>query len=130
MDGRSGILKNNVLLALNDNPDLHPKIEAVDFCQQSQNYVCSCVLRIAREFFALLPIDNVLIHAEGDFLNTATGQDYEETILSVLIARSDLKDIQFNHIDCSDCISSFRHNMKFLKTKGFQPVDPLSFSEE
>ena len=92
-----------------------------------QDYVCSCVIRIAREFFALLPVDNVLIHVEGDFLDTATGKDYEETILSVKFPREDFLSINFDRIDCSDCVSSFPHRMKFLKTKGFQPVERLSF---
>jgi len=92
-----------------------------------QDYVCSCVIRIAREFFALLPVDVVLIHVEGDFLDTATGKDYEETILSVKFPREDFLSINFNRIDCSDCVSSFPHKMKFLKTKGFQPVERLTF---
>lgn len=32
-----------------------------------QDYVCSCVLRIARELFALLPVGQVLIHVEEGF---------------------------------------------------------------
>ena len=92
-----------------------------------QDYVCSCAIRIGREFFALLPVDYVLVHVEGDFLDTATGKEYEETILSVKFPREDFLNINFDRIDCSDCVSSFPHRMKFLKTKGFQPVERLSY---
>lgn len=93
-----------------------------------QDFVCSCVLRIAREFFAILPVEEVLVHVQGDFLDTTTGHEKEETILSVLFSREKFSSINFNRIDPSDCISTFPHNMKFLKTKGFQPVKQLDFN--
>jgi hypothetical protein len=45
-----------------------------------QDYVCSCVLRVARELFALLPTDMVLVHAMGTLLNTKTGYMEEAPI--------------------------------------------------
>ncbi|MFD1396256.1 DUF4236 domain-containing protein [Kroppenstedtia eburnea] len=94
-----------------------------------QDYVCSCVLRIARELFALLPVGQVLIHVEEGFLDPATGQEARETILSVRITRSELAQVHFESVDCCDCITSFPHQMNFLETRGFQPVGRLGFIE-
>jgi len=87
-----------------------------------QDYVCSCALRIARDLFAILPIDAVLIHAMDSFIDTSIGNSIKQDILSVLITRSKSKEINFDQIDPSDAMVNFTHNMKFLKTKGFQPI--------
>ncbi len=45
-----------------------------------QDYICSCVIRMARDMFALLPIDYVVINALDNRLDTATGinkKDFE-----------------------------------------------------
>ena len=92
-----------------------------------QDYVCSGALRIARDIMAVLPIDEVIIHATDNILNTATG-NYEATdILSVKFNRDTLNKLNFDAIDPSDSMTNFECNMKFLKTKGFQKVDRLSF---
>lgn len=38
-----------------------------------QDYVCSCAIRIARDIFALLPLQIVVVHAVDHVLNTQTG---------------------------------------------------------
>ena len=94
-----------------------------------QEYVCSCVLRISRELFALLPVDEVLIHVEGELWIKGGGQKPPETILSVRITRSELAQTHIESLDGSDCITSFPHQMKFLETRGFQSVGRLGFNE-
>lgn len=94
-----------------------------------QEYVCSCVLRISRELFALLPVDEVLIHVEGELLDQGREQEPPETILSVRITRSELAQTHIESLDGSDCITSFPHQMKFLETRGFQSVGRLGFNE-
>jgi len=95
-----------------------------------QDFVCSCVLRVARELFALLPIKQTLIHAISEGINTATGHNEKFTILSVKMNRSEIETINFDNIDCSVAIENFEHNMKFRKTKGFAPVEKLSIEVE
>ena len=90
-----------------------------------QDYVCSCILRIARDSFALLPVEKVLIHAVDTILNTATGQDEEITIVSVAIDRERLEKLNFERLDPSDAVTSFPCKMGFKKTKGFEPVARL-----
>jgi hypothetical protein len=90
-----------------------------------QDYVCSTVLRIAADLFALLPVDQVLIHAKEQQLNSATGNEEEICILSSLIERRQFEKINLDKVDPSDCLESFDTRMKFLKTKGFVPVEPI-----
>lgn len=95
------------------------------FYELYQDYVCGCVLRIARELFAILPIQTVYVHANGEVLNTSTGHLEEVTILSVKIPRATLEELKFDSIDCSDAMANFVHNMKFRKTKGFEAVEKI-----
>jgi hypothetical protein len=90
-----------------------------------QDYVCSCALRIARDMTALLPVEKVVVHAVDTAINTATGHEEEITLLSVVIDRTQLNGLNFEHIDPSDALQSFRCQMKFAKTSGFKPVERI-----
>ncbi len=90
-----------------------------------QDYVCGCALRMAREMFALLPLQNVYIHALGEFLNTKTGHLDEGPVLSVQIPRATLEKLNFSKIDPSDSMTNFKYNMKFKKTQGFDFIEKL-----
>lgn len=90
-----------------------------------QDYVCSCSIRLAREIFAVVPVDTVTVHAVDTVLNTATGHDTATTILSVAFDRKTFLSVNFDRVDASDFVASCRHNMKFVKTTGFKPVDRL-----
>ncbi len=88
-----------------------------------QDFVCSCSIRIARDLFALLPVKTVVVHAVENGINTQTGRQEEMTVLSVLFERDILNGLNLEHIDPSDAMNNFLHNMKFQKTTGFKPVD-------
>lgn len=90
-----------------------------------QDYVASTILRVARDSFALLPIDTVLIHATDRVLNTATGIEEDMTLVSCRISRYTVEKINFEFVDPSDALTNFECNMKFKKTAGFEPVDRL-----
>ena len=97
------------------------------FYELYQDYICSCVIRVARESFALLPVQVALVHAIGNVLNTETGSVEEQPILSVSIPRKTLDDLNLETIDPSDSMRNFVHNMDFRKTSGFrvvQKIDP------
>jgi hypothetical protein len=94
-----------------------------------QDYVCSCLLRVARELFALLPTEMVLVHATGELLNTKTGNVEQVPILSVAIPRRTLELLNLDMLDPSDCMGNFVHRMAFKKTKGFEAVERLSPSD-
>ena len=90
-----------------------------------QDYVSSTMLRVARDTFALLPVQQVIIHAVDKVLNPATGNDEEVTICSVRIKRDAMATLNFERIDPSDCVESFESNVKFKKTTGYSPVDRI-----
>ena len=56
------------------------------------------------------------------------GNNAKHYILSVFIEKEKLSQINFDMIDPSDSMQNFIYNMKFLKTKGFQPIDRLEIS--
>ncbi len=95
------------------------------FHELYQDHVCSCVLRVARELFAFLPVDTVLVHASAELVNTTTGHLQPQTIVSTAIPRSTLKQLSFQALDCSDCLRNFVHRMKFSSRSGFSPVEAL-----
>lgn len=93
-----------------------------------QDYVCSCILRISKEVFQLLPINNVLINAKGLIVNSATGVNEEKTIVSVNIEKEKLDQLNFDLLDPSDSMNNFSCNMDFKKNEGFIPVEELVFA--
>jgi len=90
-----------------------------------QDYVASTILRVARDAFALLPINTVLIHACDTVINTATGMEEEMTLVSARITREQTERINFEFVDPSDCLGLFECNCNFKKTAGYSPVDRL-----
>ena len=113
-------------------PDMKASGELVmkDFTKSAyyelvQDYVSSTMLRVARDTFALLPVQQVIIHAVDKVLNPATGNDEEVTIASAKIKRDAMAALNFERIDPSDCLESFESNVKFRKTAGYAPVDRI-----
>ena len=90
-----------------------------------QDYVCSCVLRIAKEVFQLLPVGVCTVNAKANLINTSTGNFESQTIVSVRIERNKLDILNFDLLDPSDSMSNFEHNMIFNKNDGFLPVTEL-----
>ncbi len=80
-----------------------------------QDFVCSLSIRVARDMFALLPVQNVIVHAVLD----------GNTVLSVRFDRDNLAKVKFGMIDPSDTVSKFTHSMSFDRMRGFLPVSRL-----
>jgi hypothetical protein len=99
------------------------------FWELYQDYVCGCVLRVARELFVLLPLEMAIVNAVGRVLNTQTGHLESQPILSVALPRATLEDLNFEMLDPSDSMSNFVHRMAFRKLKGFQAITPLTPSD-
>ncbi|PCI39159.1 MAG: hypothetical protein COB53_03725 [Elusimicrobia bacterium] len=101
------------------------------FMDMYQDYVCSATIRIARELFGILPVETVFIHAMSDVLNTKTGHEDNVPVLSVVFPKKYFLNMNFDGIDCSDCVEGFVHNMGFKRSKGFSAIeklDPEKFS--
>lgn len=102
------------------------------FVEVYQDYVCGCVLRVARELFALLPVETVLLAASVEALDTATGHTADRPFLSVVITRTDINAFNFDRIDPSDTIMSLSHRGDLKasrKTGDFDFVVPLTVSD-
>ena len=95
-----------------------------------QDHVCGAAIRLARETFAVLPISRVIVNIRRNQLNTVTGHDEPATILAVHFLRQALGRLNFDTIDPSDSMKNFSFRMKFKKTSGFEPVDPITTEEQ
>lgn len=82
-----------------------------------QDYVCACVLRVAREVFALLPVSVILITASADELNPRTGHIAEQPVLSVTLPRAELSRLNFDQVDPSDAMENFVHRGDFKASR-------------
>lgn len=91
----------------------------------TQDYVCSLAIRLAREIFALIPVDTVIVHADENSKD-AFGNDARYTILSVKFERAVFERTNFDYVDASDFVATFIYNEKFLKTQGFRPIERLT----
>ncbi|SOB98595.1 uncharacterized protein DUF4236 [Ureibacillus xyleni] len=98
------------------------KLTETKYFDLQQDYVSSCTIRIARDLFALLPIETAYVHAYDEQLNTENGHVEKFCILSVKFDRSTFETLNFYNIDPSDALNNFKHNMKFRKTLGFSEV--------
>lgn len=99
------------------------------FNELYQDYMTSCILRVAREVFALLPVEFVVATAFGTLLNTQTGHVEDQPIVSTAISRKTLGKLNMNSVDPSDSMGNFIHRMNFNSRKGFSAVTPINASE-
>lgn len=107
-------------------------IPAARFQELYQDYLCSCVLRVARELFALLPVATVLISTRTAITDAKSGKTMEQAVLSVAFSRDDFTKIDFSNIDPSDTIELFTHRGDFKasrKSGAFAPIVPLSAAD-
>jgi hypothetical protein len=99
------------------------------FHEVYQDHICSCVLRVAREIFAVLPVQTCLITALADWLDSSTGRTSEQPVLSVAFAREEIARMNFERLDPSDAIDNVFHRGDFKasrKSGAFAPIIPLT----
>ncbi|MET0636138.1 MAG: hypothetical protein ABWZ25_08910 [Chitinophagaceae bacterium] len=121
----SSIIPNYVLSQTSTGKLSKKNMAVSKFNELYQDYVCSSVLRVARETFALLPLNLVVVNALSEIHNTATGITSTEVILTVAISPDVLQAVNFELIDPSDSMRNFHYRMKFGKTTGFVPVERI-----
>jgi hypothetical protein len=97
-----------------------------------QDYVCGCVLRVAREVFALLPVEWVLITALIDMVDSRSGQTEAQPVLSVGVDRAAIQRFIFEKLDPSDAIETLLHrgDAKASRRSGeFTTIAPLTVDD-
>lgn len=94
-----------------------------------QDYVCGCLLRVARETFALLPAETLIVTALTDLFDSRTGHTAERPIFSAAIPRVTLNGLNFERLDPSAAMDNFLHRGDFKASRrggGFIPITPLA----
>jgi hypothetical protein len=102
------------------------------FHELYQDYICGCVLRIAREVFAILPVESLLVTAFADMPSPIAAGTCEQPVLSVGIPRNFISGLAFENVSPSDVIIKLTHRSNFKATRksgAFQPVTPLTVAE-
>jgi len=94
-----------------------------------RGYVCGCVLRVAREVLALLPIDWVLVTASAETLDSRTGHTGEAPVLSAAMSRAVIAGLDFDRLNPSDAMENFLHRGDFKASREsdeFESITPLT----
>lgn len=95
-----------------------------------QAYVCGCVLRVGRELFALLPLNEVVVTATVLMFNPSTGLDTQQPVLSVRFDRKTMDSLNFEKLNPADALENFQFN-GFLKgsqkNDQFSVINPIIF---
>ena len=95
-----------------------------------QDHVASCAIRIAREAYAVTPIERAIVNVRAVRLDPSTGHMIRPTILAVHFTRGTLTRLNFAAIDPSESLKNFPHRMKFKKTSGFEAVEDMTSDEQ
>lgn len=102
------------------------------FHQIYQDYVCGCVLRLAREVLALLPVDHVLVTASVKATDARTGRPADLPVLSAAMSRGVIERLDFERLDPSDSMENFPHRGDVKASRkggGFIGIVPLTPSD-
>jgi hypothetical protein len=94
-----------------------------------QDCLCSCILRVAREVFAMLPVETILVTASADSIDASTGQTVDQPVLSVAMPREVVARLEFNRLDPSEAMENFLHRGDFKasrKSGAFLAITPLT----
>ncbi len=93
-----------------------------------QDHVCSGILSVAAELFAILPINTVYINARITMLDPASGHLKDFVVVSAMIPQSTMLQLNLQLIDPSDAMRNFKCNMDFKASTGFLGVDEIRYS--
>jgi hypothetical protein len=128
INGKQAIPSEVKILTASGKVSIKPMTKG-RFHEIYQDYLCGSVLRVAREVFALLPVNTVLIRALADSLDARTGHTIEQPVLSVIMPRDAVSRLNFDHLDPSESLENFQRRGDFKispKSENFDPIIPLT----
>lgn len=82
---------------------------------EQQDAICSVVIRAARDAFALLPVERVIVHTMLD----------GNTIIAAKLDRETFASLEFEGKDPSDLLEAFEVNMNYSSLIGFCAVERI-----
>lgn len=91
-----------------------------------QRYVCSALFRIARELFALLPVEEVKLTAFDEIIESSNGHPRHAAIVSSVIDRNTFLALNFDLVDPTNALVKFPTNMDFKSRVGFSAVELIA----
>lgn len=93
------------------------------------DHVSSCIIKIAKDVFGLLPINSILISVTDRIIIDESDHTEDKAIISVFIPKQTLRTIELSNIQPSESIKHFKHSIDYKKTKGFNVIQPLTYSQ-
>jgi hypothetical protein len=96
-----------------------------------QDHICSAILRVAREFFSVLPITHILITCRVPVGDGDSDAEQMVPVYSLLMDRSQVEILHYQSLDPSDAVESFQHRGDFKASRqagAFQSIAPFTFA--
>lgn len=123
-NGEEVIPKDRAKLLASGRVSVKPMSKG-DYYRLYQDHVCSAALRVVREIFALLPVEEVVVTVVDDLVGPSTGHLKKTVILSLRAPRATIDRLNFDAIDPSDSMRNFLHQMEFSPTTGFRATEAI-----
>lgn len=102
------------------------KYTKTDYYEVANQFVSGLVLRTARNLLNILPVEDVFINVWEIEKNKYSGVDENQRILSILIDRKTFNELNLEKVNPFDALTNFRHEIEFIKTRGFKEVTELT----
>ena len=101
-------------------------MQEADFSALFCSFLCSCALRIARETFALLPVEHLLLNVFESNIHIKEDKRGGRAILSVKFDQRQISALDFSSEDCIALLKLFPHHLSFSASTGFKEVDLMT----
>lgn len=98
------------------------KYTKTEYYDIASMFVSGIAYRLGKNLFHLLPVADVLLNVYQRAVNTHSGVLEQKRILSVLFDRQTFEAIDLAKGHPFDHLQSFKHEVKFVKTRGFGEV--------
>lgn len=98
--------------------------------EMHRDAICSAALRVAIEFLATLPLDEVEVLMLTDVLDPATGNINGSPVLHVRVAEQALRAVNLGRADPCALVERLGGHMSWSRRDGFRPINAASFCIE
>lgn len=95
-----------------------------------EDHLCSRCLAAGRHLFATLPLSEMIVTAYAPIVSTISGNETDVAVVSVHFTKEGFGALNFDELDPSDALQSFRHVGDVRASRrgeDFTPIRPLAF---